>query len=208
MLDWTHAKNNLDLPEELFEEIQALYKKTIKLPALKTTRQFLLCPVGLVGAGKTTVIKPLSEKLDFLRVSADEIRELLKEKGFNYSRARDLAYTVAEEFVAEGYNVAIDANCGRDDTQKKIKELENKYRVKVTWIHINPPEEFIINKLKNYKHTWLFGSGDEAVESYFKYKEKYGDFKNLNLPYVYTFDTSRNDLDKQIEEAAEIIRNE
>lgn len=208
MSDWTHAKNNPDLPEELFGEIQASYKKTIKLPTLKTTRQFLLCPVGLVGAGKTTVIKPLSDKLDFLRISADEIRKLLKERGFNYGRARDLTYAVVEEFIAEGYNVAIDANCGRDDAQNKIKGLESKYRIKVIWMHINPPEEFIINKLKNYKHTWLFRSGDEAVESYFKYKEKHGDFKNLNLSYVYTFDPSRSDLDKQIEEAAEIIRNE
>lgn len=61
--------------------------------------------------------------------------------------------------------------------------------------------------LLEYFHDRLFKDGNEAVEAYFKYKEKYGDFKNFNLPYVYTFDTSRNDLDKQIKDATDIIKN-
>ena len=207
MSDWTHAKNNPDLPEELFGEIRALYKKDVKLSIKKAGRQFLLCPVGTVGAGKTTVVKPLSGKLGLIRVSTDGIRKILKERGFNYNRARDIAFSIIKELIEGGYSVTIDCNCGSGNSVEKIRELQNEYKIKLVWIFINPPEDFIINKLRHYNHNWLFKDSDEAVSAYFKYKEKYGDFKNLSLPYVYTFDTSRNDLDKQIEEAAEIIRN-
>ncbi|MBI2058005.1 MAG: hypothetical protein HYT63_03445, partial [Candidatus Yanofskybacteria bacterium] len=195
-------------PEPIFKEISGLYKNNIKFPNPKPAKIFLLCPVGTVGAGKTTVIKPLSEKLNLARVSTDEIRKILKERGFNYNRARELVFGVTKELVEEGYGVAIDANCGGDKTsEEKIRELQNKYGIDVVWVHVNPPESFIVNKLKHYKHDWLFKNGDEAVSAYFKYKEKYGNFENLNLPYVYTFDTSKPNIKEQVEEAVEIIKS-
>lgn len=204
MSDWTSAKYNKDLPDDDFWRIYNLYKKQVKLPFSKPKKQFVLCPVGLVGSGKTTVIKPLSEKLDLVRISGDELRKLLKENNFNYNRTKEIAYRLLDEFINMGYSIAVDSNCGSDDSQEKIKEAK-KRGIQIIWIKIDPPEEFIINKLKNYDHNWLFKNEDEAVMSYYKYKEKYGDFSQLNLPYLYTFDTSKPDLDKQIEEAAEII---
>ena len=49
----------------------------------------------------------------------------------------------------------------------------------------------------------LPGPGELLKESFFEYKKKYGDPTNLNLPYIYTFDTSKPDINNQIEEAAE-----
>ena len=71
------------------------------------------------------------------------------------------------------------------------------------WIHINPPEEFIINKLKNYKHTWLFKNAEQAIENHKTSKDKH--HKIINFPFIYTFDASRDDLDEQIEEAIAVI---
>jgi len=207
MSDWTQAKHNLDLPDTNFEEIRELYRSQIELPHSKPIKKFLLCPVGIVGAGKTTVVKPLSSRLGLARVSTDEIRKILKEKGFNYNRVRELAFSIAKELVERGYGVAVDANCGSDKSREEIKEFQTKYGIRVVWIHVDPPESFIVNKLEKYKHDWLFKDGDEAVEAYFKYKEKYGDFKNLGLPYSYIFDTSGNDLNEQINEAVNIIKN-
>lgn len=206
MSDWTSAKNNPDLPDDIFEEITRLYKNKIKLPAIKPSKQFLLCPVGTVGAGKTTVVKPLSEKLNLARISTDEIREIARNMGFNYDRVRDIAHSILKELIEGEYSIAIDGNCGTPGGISKIKEFKDKYRINTIWIYINPPENFIINKLKNYKHSWLFRNGEEAVSSYFKYKEKYGNFSDLNLPYLYTFNTSRLDINNQIQEAFEIIK--
>jgi shikimate kinase len=207
MSDWTQAKQNKDLPDSDFANIKNIFVSQLKVPGEKPPKQFLLCPVGLVGAGKSTVAIPLSDKLNLLRISHDEIRQILKENGFNYDRSKEIALEVISDFLKKGYSVAIDANCGSEDTYNKIKELEKEYSLKAVWVHINPPEEFIVNKLKNFDHSWLFNNGEEAVQGYFKYKEKYGDGTNLGIDFSYTFDTSKPDLEQQIEGACEIILN-
>lgn len=207
MFDITESKNNPDLPENLKEEIKEIYRSQIRIPEVKPKPQFLLCPVGLVAAGKTTVVKPLAEKLNLVRVSNDEIGQILKQRGFNFQAVKDISYDLIKEFVEKGYSVAIDGNCGSEDSVNKIKEAQKEHNLKIIWLRVKPPEEFIINKLKNYKHTWLFKDGNEAVEAYFKYKEKYGDFENLDIHYTYTFDTSKPNLNDQIREAYEIIVN-
>ncbi len=207
MSDWTTTKNYPDLTDEVFREIKGFYKSRLQIPEVKPKKQFLLCPVGVVASGKTTVIKPLAEKLNAVRVSTDEIRQILKERHYNYNRARDMAYEIVKELLDQGYSVGMDANCGSRDRQEKIKEIEKRPEIKVIWIRINPPEEFIIQKLKKFKHNWLFKDSDEAIYSFRKSKEKYGDFSNLSLPYVYEFDTSKENLNEQISEAVEIIKN-
>ncbi len=206
MSDWTKAQYNPNLSDADFKEIKKLYEDGLVLSHIKPAKVFLLCPVGVVGAGKTTVLKPLAEKLHLVRVSADEIRNLLHQREFNYNRAKELAFEITKELLAEGYAVAVDANCGTEESIEKIKKFQKEHGMPVVWVHIDTPEDFIVSKLRNYPHDWLFKNGDEAVKAYFKYKETFGDFKNLDLPYAYTFDTSRPDIDEQIDEAAEVIK--
>lgn len=60
------------------------YEAELDIPIQPKRKQFILCPVGIVGAGKTTVMKPLSERLSLVRISGDEIRKILKEHGQAY----------------------------------------------------------------------------------------------------------------------------
>jgi len=203
---------NRDFENDEIKKIKEIFLSQIILPQRKPYKQFLLCPVGLIGSGKSTVVIPLSNKLGLVRISHDEIRKLIKERGFNkgtleYSHSREIALEAIFKFLDEGYSVAIDANCGSMETFENIKKIEQKYALKALWIHINPPEVFVVNKLKNFKHSWLFIDGEEAVKSYYKYKLIYGDFTSLGISFLYTFDTSKPNLDKQIEEARQIILN-
>lgn len=184
------------------EKIIQEYEKTLEIPNNKFEKQIMICPVGTVGSGKTTVIKPLSKKLSLLRISTDEIRKLLKENDYGYDSVKDLAYYLVDKYIKRGFSVAVDGNCSSKEAQDKIKELKEKYKIKVFWIHINPPEEFIINKLKNYKHTWLFKDFEQAIANYKSSKVKY---KNINFNFIYTFDTSQNNLEEQIREAVFVI---
>ncbi len=190
--------------DEVTEEIIEAYRPQIKVPEHKPEKQFFLCPVGLVGSGKTTVLKPLAEKLNLVRISGDEIRQLLKERGYGYELTWEIGQKLAGEFVRRGYSIAHDTDCATPRTQEYLKQLAEEVGAKMIWIHINPPEEFIINKLRNFKHTWLFKNGDEAVENYLARKPLH---KNLSILFTYTFDTSRNDLDKQIEEGLVAIQS-
>jgi predicted kinase len=184
------------------EEIIQEYEKVLEFPASKPERQIMVCPIAVVGAGKTTVLKPLSEKLSLLRIDKDEIRKLLKENGYGYDDVKEMAHNLADKYIGKGFSIAIDGDCNSEEAQMRIKETQERYKIKIFWIHINPPEEFIINKLKNFKHTWLFRDAEQAIENYESTKASH---QNLQFPFVYTFDTSRDDLEKQLEEAVLII---
>lgn len=195
----------MDLPDNKFNIIKKEYEKSLVAPLKKQAHQFFLCPIGIVGAGKSTVVKPLAKKFSLLRISTDDIRKILKKKGYNWKRAPELAFNLIEKYARRGYSIAIDADCVRPSKRKKIKELAGKVGAKIIWIHINPSEKYIINKLRKFKHTWLFKDSDDAIQNYFARKPPH---EKLELPFVYTFDTSRNNLKKQINSASALIKAE
>ena len=84
-----------------------------------------------------------------------------------------------------------------------MNSLVQEYGLKLVWIHINPPEKFIVEKLSNLKPNWL-GTAEEMLQNYYQRKPLH---EHLDLPFVYTFDTSRADLPQQLDEAAKIIRH-
>ena len=188
--------------------IRERYKAALKLPLRRkgASHQIFLCSVGLVGAGKSTVKKPLSEKLSLVRISSDEVRHILKECGRDYNQLMEIVKPLSEELATQGHSLAFDADCGNPKTKDMIVALAEKVGAKVFWIHINPPESFILNKLRNYKHTWLFRDGEEAVENYFRQKERRG-AENTDFDFLATVDTSKADLSLQIEKVFELIKN-
>ncbi|MFA6254741.1 MAG: AAA family ATPase [Patescibacteria group bacterium] len=192
-----------NLSDNKLKDLLVVYEKKLIVPKKKLSKQIIICPVGLVGAGKTTVIKPLSHKLSLLRISADEIRQLLKENGYNYNRNKEMVFTVALKYLKQGFSIALDTNCASEEAQVYLKKIKNRFKVKIIWLHVNPPEQFIIKKLRNYKHTWLFENSDQAVRNYYRTKSLY---KNLNRPFLYTFDPSKN-LARQLKEAITLIKN-
>jgi predicted kinase len=190
-----------ELGDDALEDVVQEMEESIIVPNETRKRQILLCPVGLVGAGKTTVVKPLSSRLGLVRVSTDEIRKRLKEKGDNYLRTSEIAKRLIENYLRAGHSVTIDADCV-GSTRKAITELTSRSAITPVWIHINPPESFILNKLRTCKHTWLFKDAEEAVANYQRRKPLH---ETLDMPFLYTFDPSKEDLPKQIEEAARRI---
>lgn len=180
------------------------FARGIYMPKKRAGRQILLCPIGIIGAGKTTVLKPLSKKLSLVRVSTDELRILFRKNGYVWESSREIAYDFIKKYLLKGFSVAIDADCISEKAQNFIKQIRKQINPEIIWIHINPPEKFIIHKLKTYKHGLLFKDAKDALDNYFKQKPLH---KNLNFPFVYTFDTSRHDLKQQIQEATTIIKN-
>lgn len=195
------------ISNNIFNILKKEYEQSLVIPAKKQACQFFLCPIGLIGAGKTTVIKPLAKKLSLLRVSTDEIRELIQKRGYNYERAREIAFELIEKYARKGYSIAIDADCVRPSKRKKLEKLAKEIKAKIIWIHINPPERFILNKLHTlkYKRIGVFKDADEAVQNYFARKPLH---KKLNFPFLHTFDTSRKDFKSQINSAVALIEKE
>lgn len=188
--------------DSVIRDIASQYEKYLTIPDYKPRNQFILCPVGLVGAGKTTVVKPLSEKLSLIRISGDEIRKLLKERGYGYERVQDISTIVMKKYLERGHSTCNDNDCVTQKTQDILNAHKKNYGLRLVWIHINPPEKFILDKLRNLKPNWL-GSAERMVENYYQRKSLH---ENLNFPFIYTFDTSRENLAQQIDETVVIIR--
>mgnify|MGYP001584860069 FL=1 len=204
---WYTSIMKLDAKDILL--IQQEYKKQLALSPVNKVpiKQFFLCPVGLVGAGKSTVMRQLSEMLSFVRISSDDIRELLKEHGADYEHLMEIVRPLAEELAARGFSIGFDADCGNPKTKELILKLAERMGAKVFWIHINPPEDFILNKLRAYNHSWLFKDGEEAVENYYHQKQKRLEEKT-HFDFLASIDTSRSDLADQIRNVASLVTKE
>ena len=171
--------------------------------AIKTHPQFCVAMIGLVGAGKSTVLKRLCEKLPLVRQSADEIRELMFRQGLPTDDAPIIGGKVSERLKHEGYNVAHDNDFANPAIRAEFDERNHKLGIQVVWIRIAPPESFILHKLRSFKHTYLFTDADEAVATYYKRKQLHIAEATVldKLPYVYVFDPSRDDLTLQVDKA-------
>lgn len=196
-----------DLSDLQMKEIEGLYMESIEIPTTKNRTKILLCPVGLVGAGKTTVIEPICKELNLVRVSTDEIRKILQEKGFNFIRTVETALRIVKYFLGEGYSVAIDADCISPKAQDCIQKVQKEYNAVPIWIHIKPPEKFIINKLKNYDHDWLFRDADHAISDYKRRKPLHKEHLK-DIDFYFKFDSSKDDLDEQINKFLDKIKRD
>lgn len=191
--------------QKTLQEIEIEFENSVVIPLEKPKEQFFFCPVGLVGAGKTTVTKPISEKLNLVRLSSDELRKLLKENGYDYGAVKDIGLKIAKSLADEGYSLAFDMDCGNPQVKEFVESLASKLNAKVFFVQITSPEEFIFNKFRMHPPTWLADNPQIMIDNYFAQKEtriKEG----TQFNFLYTFDTSKENLLEQIDECVSLIK--
>lgn len=188
------------------------YLHELQFPSKNPAAQILVCPVGLIGAGKTTVMKPLSEKLSLVRISTDRVRILLREASLDEALVEKEGFILLKNLLKDGYSVGIDADCSAHKMQ--LEKVAKEMNVAIIWIHINPPRGFILEKLSNlealsHDHPKVFANSTDAVEAFHNHiPVREQNFATTHFPFVYEFDTSKKEeLPRQIEEAATIIQN-
>jgi predicted kinase len=153
-----------------------------------------------VGAGKSTTVVPLSKILKIPRISADEIRKELKQNGYDYSLLKDVSNKVCAHFLDLGYGLTLDQDLASQ--LEFVERIKAKYKLETIFIHVNPPEDFIIQKLRTYKgEQWLTTDQEKMVENYFNRKEAHKDIEK-KIQFDYTMDTSLGSLDETIEKMA------
>jgi predicted kinase len=196
-----------NLSDSDLQKITELYVSTVTIPKTKPTRQIMLCPVGLVGAGKTTVLKSICDRLGLARISTDEIRHVLKNKGFNYLRAVEVAKKAILKYLEKGYSIGVDGDVIDPEIQIFFKKIAEQYKLKLILIHIKAPEKFILNKLANYKHTWLFKDANDAIDNYNRRKALHKQYL-ASMKFYYKFDTSKSNLAEQIDKFINTIKED
>jgi len=200
-IDLSSLKHNQDLLDEDLGNVIKAFEKTLVIPKEKPSIQFTLCPIGLIHSGKTTVVRELSKRLNLILISSDNLRDILNSRGYNSKRMVEIIDRIVRKYLSLGYSTAADADCvsAKDVLLKREKE----FGIKLVWIHINPPESFIINNLKTYEKKWLFKNYDEVLSAYQERKKLHTDLSAFK--FVYVFDPSKNNFDSQIEESIKTI---
>lgn len=194
------AQTFLDLPNTEIRGIIDDYLASLEIPETKPKTQFLLCPVGLVGSGKSTILKVLSKELCLIRHEGDAIRKILRSKNYNFKRFPEISTIINENLLSQGHSISLDSDCVA--IKETVDGLSKKYDLKVVWIHVDPPEEFIVSRIKARDHAGLFRTTEDALKTYYARKPLH---ENLDFPFVCRIDTSRENLQEQLEATKEII---
>lgn len=186
------------------EEVAAKFSSEIEVPRVKPQKQFFFCPVGLVGAGKTTITKPISTDLNLVRLSSDELRKILKENGHNYESVKDIGFRIAKEFIDQGYSLAFDMDCGNLEVQDFVQSTAKEKNASIIWVKVTAPEDFIFNKFRNHPPSWLSDNPEKMINNHLAQKEKRAK-ENSHFDFLYIFDTSLPNLKEQIDNCKQLI---
>lgn len=189
-------------------DIELEFKNSLKIPIIKPTKQFFFCPVGLIGSGKSTIAKIISERLNLLRLSTDELRRILKENEYDFELVGETGLRIANEFARLGFSIALDLDCGNPQVKEFVEKIARDLNAKVVWVHINTPEEFIIKGLRKDHHfrAWLADTSEKMIDNYYVQKEK-RIRENTSFDFLCTLDNSRSDIDMQIDECEQKINH-
>jgi shikimate kinase len=192
---------------DIVSKVISEYEKDLYIPDVKPQKQYILCPVGLIGSGKTTVVTLLCKRLGLVSISSDRVGDIIHEQNLSVDLEvlTEIMNELFRKYLDLGHSVVADSDCANPSTQDMVMAKKETYHLHLIWIHINPPEKFILEVGLSNKPTWLFENKDVAVASYMKRKKLH---ENLTMPFMYTFDTSLSNIDEQVNDAAKLIEQD
>ncbi|NOY66660.1 MAG: AAA family ATPase [Gammaproteobacteria bacterium] len=135
--------------------------------ALDYTRQqtpSLYITHGLSGSGKSSLTRPLTEKLPAIRIRSDRERQRLFESDKKHAKSGIEAgiYTkdvtrktyihlqqLAESILTAGYNVIVDATFLKREQRILFKELAERLNIPVHILHFEASEESLRQRIKS-----------------------------------------------------------
>lgn len=184
------------------------YVEEISKSGISKDFKLIICPFGYIASGKSTVVKPIAKELKIPRISGDEIRKKLKENNINYDNLYPIFEYVGKHFLDQGFGMVIDSNTSRRIDM--VEKIIDEYKLKKIYIKVIAPEEFILNKIRNYKgEKFLTENQDELVEGYFSMKSITDNiFNNSNIIFDYEIDTSSKQLEANIINIIEDIKKQ
>ncbi|OIO18783.1 MAG: hypothetical protein AUJ37_04750 [Candidatus Magasanikbacteria bacterium CG1_02_41_34] len=191
-----------NLSEQDFLNIVKEYTASLSLKGQHDSLQFLICPVGMIGSGKTTTLKKINETIPFVCIRTDDMRALLKKHGYNFLKTKELALEVAIQILEKGYSIALDSDCAGDKVREKIDSIAKTFpKLEIIWIHIIASDNVIKKRLSPDNEKRVY-KGPEAIERYEIRKVLH---ENLPMQFDATIDTGSDHTKTDFENVIKII---
>ena len=188
----------------------------LHLPESKADRPFIMATIGLIGSGRTTVAKLMTEKLQgAVLVRSDSARFLLKKKEMPWGdNVRQILKGVVTDLLKRGYGVVFDGNAADEEDRKNISEIASQTGAKVFYVRINIDPE-VARERKRAKYddpSWISSFEDFRVNTTEKILknlderiELHQKLKSSEIPNLLgevNNDGSSEELKKQVDELA------
>ncbi len=189
------------LLDENIPSILQEYEKRIPLPERSSRKPWILAVVGLVGSGKTTVVKFIADQMNMPRISTDMLRHVLAENGFNMVRTVDLAKVLAQKYLEAGYSISLDGDAITPEHRELFAQAAKHFGIPLVLIHVNTPDETVLEQLRGnneQQHSGLARDVEGSIEAHARRKplhEKY--LQEITFDAV--FDISQPDFHQRLE---------
>jgi len=200
-----NKKSLQEVTDENFAHIVAAYAQEIPVPKETFKKSVVICPVGLIGVGKTTTIKWLMKQLPLVYIRTDDIRKYLFAHGYQIVRTKEISFHLLEYFVEQGHSVAIDADCIERDKRIEIERIAQRKETTVLYIHIVAPEETIIDRLLGRVSGAREYVGEEALLNYRQRKSLHEDIDTV--PVFYTVNTNTKNEREKTKQLRQLVHN-
>jgi len=158
------------------------FEALLVFPVNEPKTPFLLCTVGLVGSGKTTIMSALKEHLPGVYLRTDDMRRFLADQGYQTARTSEIAEVIIERLVKKGHSVLVDADCAADYWREPAEALA-QYGVGIFWVHVVTSEAVILDRLRDDNPDREY-KGEAARENYENRKVLH---EHLSHPFYFTF---------------------
>jgi predicted kinase len=165
----------------------------------KNTTQKIILIRGMIGSGKTTVSRLISEQLKIPILRTDSIRKELMEKPSYSEEDKHNVYSkmfqMASEILQDGRSIIMEGTFGKKDYIDSIIKLSNIYGVKLIPLLVQVNDDSIIeSRLKLRK-------GDDSEANFTNYLEQRSNFESSDFPFIIINNTARiNVLKRKIDE--------
>lgn len=198
-----------------------LMRIKINFPKEKPNHLFVLGIIGLIGSGKTTVVKILNKKLSgTVVVKSDSARFLLKQAGLGWDdELKELLHYVAKNILERGFSVIFDGDFVREEKRQDVQKSADELGAKFYLIKIKPDKDLAFARLKekweelesgkikqNFDHFLVVTKGKE--KNLFDRVPLHENLKSKDIPQLIgEIENSGNieDLEKQLSKIAEKI---
>ncbi len=135
-----------------------------------------------------------------LFVSTDQLRASRGQFDVGSDDPMLVTHLVCKRLKQEGYNIAHDGDFARPIARELLAKA-NGDTIMALWFRVVAPEDVITAHLRGREATPYLPDIDSALATYRRRKAVHESVADLDdIPYLYVFDSARDNIDEQVEE--------